>query len=287
MKHTLLILLIAFFGLLPAGVRAQKVISSSEPIRPDWLARRTPPCSNSTFYYQVTEGEHAELNKAEAACLMNLTTYVKQQNQVEGSTLVDIEKTLNGEKENYKMTYIIRGQTISIGFRKADEYWEYISFPDGSRLYRCYSLYALAQTTETARLDEISFTRKYGGRGFARSLIIPGWGQMYKGSTVKGISILGGEALLVGGIIVAENMRASYQNKWKQQKNKNYLTKMDNCETARNVCIGVAAALYVYNLIDALVANGRKRTVVGKKGSILLAPSVDKDHAGMALSWNF
>lgn len=287
MKHTLSILLITFFGLFPACIRAQKVISTSEPMRPDWLARRTPTCSNSTFYYQVTEGEHADLDKAKAACLMNLTTYVKQNNKVEGKTLVDIEKTLSGEKENYQMTYTIEGQTINIGFRKADEYWEYISYPNGDRVYRCYSLYALAQTAQTARLDELTFTRKYGGRGLVRSLIVPGWGQMYKGSTAKGVSILGGEVLLVGGIIVAENMRASYQNKWKQQKNENYLTKVDNCETIRNVCIGAAAALYVYNLVDALVANGRKRTVVGKKGSILLAPTVDKEYAGMALSLNF
>lgn len=46
-----------------------------------------------------------------------------------------------------------------------------------------------------------------------RSLIVPGWGQMYKGSTVKGLCILGGEVALAAGIIVSENLRSSYVKK--------------------------------------------------------------------------
>ncbi|MDY5239489.1 DUF5683 domain-containing protein [Bacteroides helcogenes] len=82
-----------------------------------------------------------------------------------------------------------------------------------------------------------------------RSLIVPGWGQMYKGSTVKGLCILGGEVALAAGIIVSDNLRSSYVKKMHEQPKhqQTYNTRADNWENVRNACIGGAAVLYVYN----------------------------------------
>ena len=54
-------------------------------------------------------------------------------------------------------------------------------------------------------------------------------------------------------IIYTENMRATYASKMRSQPRfaKQYKSKADNFEIARNCCIGAAAAMYVYNLIDA------------------------------------
>ena len=41
-----------------------------------------------------------------------------------------------------------------------------------------------------------------------------------------------------------------------------YQRRISNFSTARNVCIGAAAALYVWNLIDAIVAPGARRVVI-------------------------
>ena len=54
---------------------------------------------------------------------------------------------------------------------------------------------------------------------------------------------------------------------------KTYNTKADNCENIRNICIGGAAALYVYNLIDAIAANGAKRVIIKKKNTRYLRVS--------------
>ena len=37
---------------------------------------------------------------------------------------------------------------------------------------------------------------------------------------------------------------------------------MSNWAIGRNVCIGAAAALYAYNIVDAIVAPGARRVVV-------------------------
>ena len=170
---------------------------------------------------------------------------------------------------------------------KYDEYWEYVVYPNGERVYRCYTLYGVADKANPD-FDRLSFSRKYGMRGFARSLIVPGWGQLYKGNTVKGACILVGEVALVTGIVVAENLRSSYVKKMREQPQhlKTYNTKADNWENVRNVCIGGAAALYVYNLIDALVANGRKRSTTHKAVSLAVYPSAG-DCNGMSLAFRF
>ena len=94
--------------------------------------------------------------------------------------------------------------------------------------------------------------------------------------------------VLIGGIIAAENLRASYTKKMREQPKhlKTYNTKADNWENVRNVCIGGAAALYVYNLIDALVANGRKRSITHKQVRMALCPAVG-DCNGMTLAIRF
>lgn len=112
---------------------------------------------------------------------------------------------------------------------------------------------------------------------------------MYKGSMVKGGCILGGEIALVAALISAESMRASYVKKMKENPRqlKLYNTKADQWENIRNVCIGGAAALYVYNLIDAIVAPGARRVVVRKQKTFALLPLVAPDYQGISLVFNF
>ncbi|WP_294627030.1 DUF5683 domain-containing protein [uncultured Bacteroides sp.] len=293
MRYALLLLWIALGALAPFRVCAQKVLQRSEKMRPAWLANRLPKPGNSTFHYQVTEGEHRNLEEARHSCLLNLSTYIKRTHRIEEQTVADIKlEQQNGamnESENYRFAYNIEGQQVIVTSHKYDEYWEYLLYPNGERIYRCYTLYGVADTPNVA-FDRLSFSRKYGVRGAARSLIVPGWGQLYKGNTAKGASILGGEIALAAGILVAENQRSSYVKKMREQPKHlaTYNTKADNWENIRNACIGGAAALYVYNLVDALVANGRKRSIRQKGSPVHMAlyPSVGSCN-GVTLAFRF
>ena len=278
---------------VPLHVCAQKVLERSEKFRPAWLANRTPTPGNGTFHYQITEGEHRNLEDARHSCLLNLSTYIKRTRHISEQAVAQIalqqDNGIASESENYHFSYDIQGERVTVTSCKYDEDWEYLVYPDGKRVYRCYALYGIADKANPA-FDRLSFSRKYGMRGFARSLIVPGWGQLHKGNTTKGVCILGGEVALVAGILVAENLRSSYVKKMREQPKhlETYNTKADNWENVRNVCIGGAAALYVYNLIDALVVNGRKRTIRQKQKSVNLAvyPSMG-DCNGMTLGFRF
>ncbi|MDR3236056.1 MAG: hypothetical protein LBT48_04930 [Prevotellaceae bacterium] len=134
-----------------------------------------------------------------------------------------------------------------------------------------------------------------GDYGFSARAFVPGMAQFHKGSNLKGGLIIGGEVAFVGGIIVAENLRASNVSKINTTHNaadkQNYINNADNYETMRNVMIGGAVAIYVYNVIDAIAAKGKKRVVALGKNKFSVtpfaAPSVDGMTGGLALSYNF
>ncbi len=103
------------------------------------------------------------------------------------------------------------------------------------------------------------------GSNFGRSLI-PGWAQFHKGQKAKGAVIIAAEALSVGGIIYTESQRSAYQSKMNSQPSyaAEYKKKRDNFATARNCCIGAAAAVYLYNLIDGWTSkpSGKRRVAI-------------------------
>ena len=139
------------------------------------------------------------------------------------------------------------------------------------------------------QLDKIYLTTSYGFAPVGMS-IIPGFGQWHKGSKTKGVCMFAAEATAVAGIIVCENQRASYIKKANEQPKfaKEYSGKADNWETGRNICIGLAAGVWVYNLIDAAVAKGSRRVNVKKQngGGLSIAPFVTNE-ANMGLSFSY
>ena len=141
------------------------------------------------------------------------------------------------------------------------------------------------------KFDRTYLTTSYGATPVAMS-VIPGLGQWYKGSKVKGISMFAAETAAVAGIIVCDNQHASYIKKAKEQPKyvKEYSSKADNWETGRNICIGVAAGIWVYNIVDAIVAKGAKRVVVRRadKGYFSMSPYVNSNNgAGVSFAYRF
>ena len=291
-KINFLFLMICFV----LNIYPQNVQNKSEKYVPQWM-NKLPVPSNPSFIYVIVTAEATTLEIARENCLKKLAD--NQQLKQSVSVSMDRENkqnihqnTVNGKLNetvnNYTtVTVNIKGKEIELTANRIDEYWE-TAIIGWQNMYVCHTLFAVATTNLPVLFDNVTFTRKYGISGFARSLI-PGWGQLYKGQKVKGACFMGGEILLVGSVIVSENLRSSYIKKMKEQPKffKTYNTKADNWENIRNVCIGAAAALYVYNLIDAIVSPGAKRTIVNKQEFPLVYPVTNKDFSGVSFSWNF
>lgn len=294
MKYIIIVWVLMAYNICQVGA---KIISRSEKT-PEWVrkgeaglnARR----SNDTYYFKIIRNSGAVLEELKKQKLGALSIFIGQYNQISGQAETSIQEVFGTQerqnRQSYAFKYVNDSQTDVFYARLVDEYWEYISYPEGTNGYEYYALFAVSRMASTPVFDDISFSTNYGMQGFTRSLI-PGWGQMYKGSMTKGLCILSGEVVCVAGIIVSESLRSSYVKKMKEQPKfaKDYNSKADNWENGRNICIGAAAALYVYNLIDAIAAKGAKRVVVKQAGkpSFSLSPAIIDDGCGLTFAYRF
>lgn len=273
---------------IPGQGCGQKLLQKSDRMTPEWLYHRIPVSTDSSYRYQIAEGEGKSLAEAREVCLLNLSTYVKQVWNIRKDTRTEILSSNDREQITSVFKFDVIGEDLRVSASKKDEYWEYWEDADRQRVYRCHILYALFNDVESSAFEGLQLTTGYGVQGMWRSLVMPGWGQLYKGSKVRGSCILGGEMVLIGGIIAGENMRSDYVDKARRTRNadfrRSYLSKADGWKNIRNICIAGGAALYVYNIIDALVAPGRRRAVERR---FTFMPNVALGEGGVVVGYCF
>lgn len=256
---------------------------------PKWVGN-TPQELNYTYKFVEIVSFGSDYNGARANALEKLagdrllTEGVQIYQNTVSTSEKDKIKTVGQPLQQTKHTHttvktVINGEPMELSALRVDEY---VNVEYGG--VRLHTLFQVA-TCENPIFDNAYLTTKYG---FSARALVPGWAQMYKGSTAKGLAIIATEVAAIGGVIFTENQRATYESKMRSQPNfaRQYKTKVDNYETARNCCIGAAAAIYVYNLIDAIVAPGAKRVVV-KPRNLEFTPTASKNFSGVTFSYNF
>lgn len=102
--------------------------------------------------------------------------------------------------------------------------------------------------------------------------LAPGVGQMYKKEYIKGALLMGGTVLGATGIVLCESQRRAFASQLTQTHDINVIRQLQanqqNMQTARNVCIAVTALTYVYNLVDAAIAPGKRQIQVTGTGVV-------------------
>ena len=135
--------------------------------------------------------------------------------------------------------------------------------------------------------EPVSVTDKYP---FSGRVFVPGMAQLYKGSTTKGIAFIAAEVAAVGGIVAFEGLRSSYDSKINTtkdaKKRQDYIDKTNNMQNLRNAFIAGAVAVYAWNVVDGIVAKGKKHVEVGSV-AMHFAPFATPDAAGLALNIQF
>lgn len=269
----------------------------SEGLKPKWVLN-VPVSHNPTYTFKSVYVEGmATLQQARNAAKVELLSVVEREDHVQVSEEYRRQSYQQKEtdggmhetiKDMYTIDVMVDGKPVHLNYMKVAEYWE-DDTRAGSHSIKLHTLYMVAKPGVVPSFDDVSFTPRYGARGLIRSMFIPGWGQLYKGSTVKGLCMLGGTAAVATAIVVAENTRADYKKKMREQPKlaDKYNSKADRWETTRNVCIGAAAALYIYNIVDAIVADGARRTVIQKRNSFSMQPQFTRDYSGISFTYNF
>lgn len=121
------------------------------------------------------------------------------------------------------------------------------------------------------------------------SAFVPGLAQLnreQKGQKIKGGLIIASEALTIGSIALSQSMRNINIKKMNSTNNaslkKMYADKANTYTTVRNISIGAAAAVYVWNVLDAFLYKDKN-----KDGCFLLNPIISDEYVAVSLSINF
>lgn len=155
---------------------------------------------------------------------------------------------------------------------------EYVSFDDNVDESYDYTLYQLFEVSNredgiVPDYDNCDFTRSKNGQALLRS-IIPGLGQYHKGQNLKAYCIWGGEAAFIAAALWCEKRRANYADDRNHAMAEgdmiswdSYRSKSQSWRIFRNIAIGGAIGIYVYNLLDAALSKGPRQVVVRKSSS--------------------
>ena len=176
--------------------------------------------------------------------------------------------------------------------QQVDSYNRYDNNVDGSFDYILDQLYAISEKDKTPSFDNFEVTRKYNGLPVAMSLI-PGLGQIYKGQSAKGYSILGTEVFFCAAIAYGEINRDYYMKKARENQEfyGSWKRKADTFRTVRNIGIVFASATYLYNIFDAAFAKGAPHVKISRKNQypadLVIAPHASPWHFGASLALTF
>lgn len=256
---------------------------------PKWV-KDTPGSTDPSIYFVVVHTDASpHLSAARASVKQDLASNVERTDKVEVSEVFEDNSRQNYKGDNvsmisqdsYSLKLRIEGTAEPIKSRRIDEYYKIVE-RGGMSVLDYYAVYAIEHKGMAADLSKISAVSSYGGLGLWRSAIVPGWGQMYKGSWLKGGLVLGGSVALAGGALTCGLIRndnfAKMANTHSSSVKQQYAARANMLNTGMYCCIGGLAALYVYNLIDAAVAPGARRIIVyptvADNGSIGLGGSI-------------
>lgn len=246
---------------------------SSDRVEPQWL-KHTPTSQTYGVCYIPVTVYSTDIQSASTLALNELTRHLPRNWNV--STVSDVERhsymersgnliNANKRTQSYTLNVKNEGEPVSIRCKEVDAYWVE-SYIGGNQQLKYTILYQVLAPNLKGDFETTYTTTQYGVRGLWRSMIVPGWGQFYKGSKTKGAVFLGGTAALAGTTVYFQSRIINCRNLAAQTYNPEHLRiysrRISNFSTARNVCIGATAALYVWNLVDAVVAPGARRIVI-------------------------
>ena len=262
------------------------LFAQSADMEPDWVHRQKPTPKNDTYFFQVIGIDNVASQAAAEDAAKNIATDYAiraRKNWVNVNTLENTEdvqrvainlacppyiETVNGKTTYYFLYQISQGKDVP-RFEPCDCFNKSVGMGDINR-------------DKDLRRRAIKHIQ---ARAIPASVLCPGAGQLVKGQYLKGGLILGGEVIGIAGIITSFSMKASNDRLVKQDA-KHGTTYAQRADTWQNVgygFIGLAAAVYVYSLIDVIASRPTDAAINKAMESLTFAP-VYSPQSGLGLA---
>lgn len=228
------------------------------------------PNNSDEVRYKVAYGEGKTYQQAREDATASLISELEWEHgiTVTSKTIDEIKHSINNEESNFAQnrttTTTIEQDGYNASITKVDEYSEIEKSPSQPTKYKVWQLYAI--DCPWASQINLKYSTKYGfGNAGWRSLIIPGWGQFYKKQYAKGSIFLGAE---LAGIASAMYFQNKYNYNIKQSFETHildlkieYTNRAHKQQLYRNISLGACAAVWVLNVLDATLLEGRPRYI--------------------------
>lgn len=243
--------------------------ANAQSVEPKWKSQGLMDLTYS--YVEVVSADASSVSdardKAAAAIVQRRNLAVGSEMSVK---VVDGKITSTGD------------QKMIVTARILDEYAEEVG-------YNNWRVYLLVQTLKHPQynFESVTVTDEYP---FSARSFVPGMQQLYKGQKTKGILFIAGEVVCVGGIVVSEGLRTSNINlinsTHNAQQRARYTDNANLWGNVRNGFIAAAAAVYVWNVVDALTTKGA-RYIKGGSAQFAFAPYANGETVGFAMNVKF
>jgi len=232
------------------------------------------PANSINFNYKVVQGDGNSLSDSQNQAVENLIFQLgsEQGFSVSSETMIKTQSLVKNNKEEYSMDLqdktVINQDSFKAVFSKVDEYFEETKDLKGNTIYRTWQLYVTGSSANE-NIPKINYSDKYGmnDAGF-KSLIVPGWGQFYKKKNGKGIMFLLGTAGSLGGFLYANNEHSNNMNRSRETNDialkKQFVEKAGDFTTLKNITLGAAVGLWIWNVIDATSTPGATKYAQNK-----------------------
>lgn len=243
--------------------------ASAQSVEPKWKSQGLMDLTYS--YVEVVSADASTVSDARDKAAQAI---VQRRNLAVGAEMkvkvVDGKITSSGD------------QKMIVTARILDEYAEEVG-------YNNWRVYLLVQTLKHPQysFENITVTDQYP---FSARAFVPGMQQLYKCQKTKGIMFIAAEVACVGGIVVSEGLRTSNINlinsTHNAQQRAQYTDNANMWQNVRNGFIAATAAVYVWNVIDALTAKGARYVKQGS-AQFALAPYTNGETVGFAMNVKF
>ncbi len=253
--------LMVVLGLLLNSLLAQHVIETSLPKPPTWL--KEPPTGTYYTYYSGIGSSSLSLSDAKEQAIANVLSEIIMGGEITAKSQITTyqqQSTLGNLSEVTREIQQTGRSTVIQGLQKEEEYWETI-WKGSETIYR-YWILMKKQKPEYAGYD-LSVKQGYGFAPVWRSILVPGWGQIFKGENTKGIRLLGTEAILISTFLVSQNLSHNYSRKASLERDadrRTFYNRLSNRSYSIGMVSGLMAGVgYFYNVFDAITGQGVKK----------------------------
>jgi len=287
MKKFIIILFI--FLAISSNNYGQKLINKSAEKQPIWLIEM--PEGKYFNYFSGVASSKISLDEAKEKAILSVLSEIVMSSEV----TIESEITLfDQETESELISRVtneikLKGTSTSItGLKKEEEYWETIK-TETEIIYRYWILMKIHREKYVGvDLSKFELKQTYGPTPIIKSAIIPGWGQIHKKETKKGIIFLTGFVTTLTSGIITNNISHSFTedaknangaewiNYYNDLSNQYYITSM--------ISFVISGAIYGYNIFDSISSKGAKIYAYNNSKNIWFAINNKSSNIGINIT---